>query len=153
MSQIFGDVFIFLCVIGIRVLGTVWINREDGGGLFIDDILTLTSFIIGSLGLAKFIKHFGRDNKMCLSMSMVLSFIAIVLVVVADILLLTRENYTIDRDTAIKVPFTFGLYAYLCAESFENIRRNGKLIWDAWKMLNNTRDNASNDFNGEEQIV
>ena len=133
----------------------MWINDGD---LPLEDILTLCSFI--HHGLANLIKHLGRDNRICLCISIVLSSIAIGLTVAAAILRLIHENYSIDRDTAIKVPLTFGLYGYLLAEFFENNRRNVELIRDAYqvlKTLNNAHperenggNNVSNNVSAEE---
>ena len=130
----------------------MWINDGD---LPLEDVLTLCSFI--HHGLANLIKYLGRNNRICLWVSIVLSLIAIGLTVTAAILRLIHENYTIDRDTTIKVPKTLALYAYLLAEFCENNRRNVELIDHACqllKTLNNAhserQSNVSNNVSAEE---
>ena len=130
----------------------MWINDGD---LPLEDILTLCSFI--HHGLANLIKYLGRNNPICLWVSIVLSLIAIALTVTAAILRLIHENYFIDRDTTIKVPKTLALYAYLLAEFCENNRRNVELIDHAYqllKTLNNAhperQSNVSNNVSAEE---
>ena len=93
-------------VIGI---GTLWI---ENGELPLDDTLTLCSFILGFSGLAKLIKYLGRDNRIYLWISIVLSLIAIGLTIAAAFLKLIHEN----RVTTLKFPSTFGLCAYLCID-------------------------------------
>ena len=83
---------------------------------------------------------------------MVLSSIAIGLTVAAAILRLIHENYSIDLDTAIKVPLTFGLYAYLLAEFFENIKRNVELIRDAYQILKTLNNAHPERENGENNV-
>ena len=125
----------------------MWINDGD---LPLEDILTLCSFI--HHGLANLIKYLGRNNRICLWVSIVLSLIAIALTVTAAILRLIHENYTIDRDTTIKVPKTLALYAYLLAEFCENNRRNAELICDAYQILKTLNNAHPERENGENNV-
>ena len=111
-------------VIGI---GTLWI---ENGELPLDDTLALCSFILGFSGLAKLIKYLGRDNRIYLLISIVLSLIAIGLIIAAAFLKLIHEN----RVTTLKLPSTFGLCAYLLTELY-SISKNVKFICDASQIL------------------
>ena len=128
------SILIFLGSVIDRVIGigTLWI---ENGELPLDDTLALCSFILGFSGLAKLIKYLNRNNWICLWISIVLSLIAIGLMFAAAFIKLINENYSINLNTTIKVPITFGLYAYLMAEFYGNVSANVKFICDAWQML------------------
>ena len=112
-------------VIGI---GTLWI---ENGELPLDDTLALCSFILGFSGLAKLIKYrLGRDSRIYLWISIVLSLIAIGLIIAAAFLKLVHEN----RVLTLKLPCTFGLCAYLLTELY-SISKNVKFICDASQIL------------------
>ena len=121
-----------LLFFSLRAICTLW-NWTRFAEVPFDDILVICSFILASS--SKIIKYLGRNNKNSLRISIVLSLIAIGLMFAAAFIKLINENYSINLNTTIKVPITFGLYAYLMAEFYGNVSANVKLICDAWQML------------------